>query len=350
MGLFQIVQYEVQVFQDGHWCVRARYTRSERDHAFTEARRIDLNESHPARVVRDVFDPHSGRSQEFTTFMSDRARALKAGIHTAPAETPIAQPEAKNAPARPGKRPAPFAFRATMAIGVGVVTALLLTAVATWALTPHQVTFASVLARSPAPGPAMTLFVAVVLFSVFTLLRGALGISRLARTLSASFRGEAAAPLARMRSAPRVKEAVPRAAAPTLEQDTHVLPLACVMLARFVSDAATECAPDDSRGLNGVALYLAGAASELASHLEMPSPADLLERISSAPLRDATMEALVNLRAADAADAALVAAGRSGMRKYVTSPEERPSMAGALAAWHKAARPVAQTTAANKAS
>ena len=106
MALFEIVQYEVQVFQGGHWHVRARYPRSDRDHAFTEARRIDLNESHPARVVRDVYDPQDGRSQEFTIFMSDRAKAVKSGARYSPAST-TAHSAAQASTRRSTKRPQP---------------------------------------------------------------------------------------------------------------------------------------------------------------------------------------------------------------------------------------------------
>jgi hypothetical protein len=355
-GLFDIVQYEVQVFQDGHWSIRARYTRSERDHAFTEARRIDLNEDHPARVVRDVYDPQSGRSQEFTIFMSDRAKAVRSGAQNAPRPKPGARATTKNTRARSNERPTSFAFRATMAVGVGVVTGLLITAIATWVLTTQQETFASVLARSPAPGPSMTLFITVVLFSVFTLLRGPLGISRLARTLGAHLNGvpfgrEAArlveTPVARVRQEP-VLRAVERPVEHGADHDTHVLSLSRVMLARFFAEAASANAAkamEDSLGLRGLALYVAGAASELASHLEMPSPADLLAQIAPTLLQDATTEILGEIRSVGVADAALIAAGRTGMRKYVSAVEERPSMSSALVAWHKAARAEAQAAA-----
>ncbi|MGE4063141.1 MAG: hypothetical protein AB7E79_07210 [Rhodospirillaceae bacterium] len=346
-GLFDIVQYEVQVLQDGHWTVRARYTRSERDHAFTEARRIDLNESHPARVVRDVYDPQNGRSQEFTIFMSDRAKMFKPGAppSTRGKATPRAAQRA--VAERSNERRAPFAFRMTMAVGVGVVTALLITAITTWAFTERQETFASVLARSPAPGSAMTLFVTVVLFSVFTLLRGPLGISRLARTIGTYFDGlhtgpgDAVSP-AREPQAPRLRrEPVLRATAPVIDHDSHVLSLSRVMLVRFFTEAAPPNAAkamEDSLGLRGLALFLAGAASELASHLEMPSATELLTHVTPTLLQDATKEALRELRAVGPADAALIATGRTGMRKYVSAADEHPSMSGALVAWHKAVR------------
>jgi hypothetical protein len=343
-GLFEIIQYEVQVFRDGYWEVRGRYPRAGRDHAFMQARLADLNEMLPTRVVRDVYDPASGRSQEFTIFMSDRAKTAKLTVHAPPPKPSAPAPKIR---ARQHEgRPAPLAFRVTMAVGVGVVTALLITAIATWALTPEQESFASVIARSPAPGPSMTLFIAVTLFSVFTMLRGPLGISRLARSLGARLSRHEARPIstpAPARREPAMRTAVQAAHAPdhAPDHDTQVLLLARVMLARFFTEAAPANVPDaleDDLGRRGFALYLAGAASELAAHLEMPSPGDLMTQISPAILQNAAKEMLHEVRALGAADAALMAAGRSAMRNYVSAAEESPSMAGPLAAWHKAAR------------
>ena len=358
MGTFDIVQYEVHVFQGGHWSVRARYPRSDRDHAFTEARRIDLNECHPARVVRDVYDPQGGRSQEITVYQSDRAKVGKTSHASTPRPGVKTRPTTKSATARPNERRAPFAFRVTMAVGVGTVTGLLINAIATWAFTQHQETFASVIARSPAPGPAMTLFAAVMLFAVFTLLRGPLGISRLARFVGshfagAHFAGEAERPVEPARPAPVRKEPTLRAVEPSADHDTHVLSLARVMLARFYTEAAPANAAkamEDSLGLRGLALYLAGAASELASHLEMPSPADLLAQISPTLLQDAAKEMLTEARGLGAADAALMAAGRTSMGQYMSAAEERPSMAAVLVTWHKTARAEMQAPAQAKAS
>lgn len=359
MGSFDIVQYEVHVYQEGHWSVRARYPRSDREHAFTEARQIDLNEGHPARVVRDVYDPHGGRSQEITVYQSDRAKAAKASHASAPRAGEKPRSAQKNTAARSNERPAPFAFRATMAVGVGTVTGLLIAAIATWAFTPQQETFASVLARSPAPGSAMTLFAVVMLFAVFTLLRGPLGISRLARILGARFAGvqvdgEATArPVERAQPAPVRKERTLQAIAPPVDHDTHVLSLARVMLARFYTEAAPANATkamEDSLGLRGLALYLAGAASELAAHLEMPSPADLMAQISPTLLQDAAREMLTETRALGVADAALVAAGRASMIQYMSAAEEHPSMAAALVTWHKTARTEMQAPQQAKAS
>jgi hypothetical protein len=359
MALLEIVQYEVQVFQGGHWHVRARYPRSDRDHAFTEARRIDLNESHPARVVRDVYDPQDGRSQESTVFMSDRAKAVKPGAYNPARTKTTARSAQKNAPTRQNERPGllagSLAFRATMAVGVGIVTALLITAIATWALTPEHESFASVLARSPEPGSALTLFIAIVLFSVFTMLRGPLGISRLARVLNVHLSGalleaESVKPARTPPpAAPVRKEPVLRAVEPaTVDQDAHLLSLSRIMLARFYMEAAPANAAkalEDSLGLRGLALYLSGAASELASHLEMPSPADLVAQISPSLLQDGVKEVLAEARALGAADAVLMAAGRTGMRKYLSPADERPSMAAPLVTWHKAGRAETQPAA-----
>ncbi len=337
MGLFDIVQYEVQVFAGGYWHVRVRYPRSDRDDAFKEARRLDLTEGLSTRVVRDVYDPRSGRNQEITIFVSDRAKAI--GPRPAPRDAlrdPARAPSRRRAGKQPyanhNERPAPLAFRATMALGVGLVTALLITAIASWALTPTQESFASVLARTPAPGASTTLFVAVMLFSVFTMLRGPLGISRLARMLigpedavSTHETGRTAVP-----SKPRAE--------PREDHDTHVMNLSRTMLARFFIEAApanVARAMEDDLGRRGLALYLAGAASAMASRLEIPSPGDLLNQIAPAALQAAAKEALADARALDPADAQLMAAGRGGVQKYMETPEERPSMAGALVAWHK---------------
>lgn len=338
-GLFEIIQYEVQVFRDGHWEVRNRYPRSDRDHAFMQARHVDLNEMLPTRVVRDVYDPANGRNQEFTIFMSDRAKAGNIPVRAIPAK-PTGKPAPKIRARQHEGRPAPLAFRITMAVGVGVVTALLITAITTWALAPEQESFASVIARSPAPGPSMTLFIAVALFSVFTMLRGPLGITRLARTLGTQFAREVSAARPANDTAPAVRENE-RAPTPGVDHDAHVLSLARVMLARFFTEAAPANAAkaiEDAIGRRGLALYLAGAASELAIHLEMPSPGDLMASVSSPLLQDAAKEMLAEARALGAADNALLAAGRTGMRDYVGAAEERPSMAAALVAWHKAAR------------
>lgn len=346
MSLFEIVQYEVQVFEAGRWHVRARYPRADRDHAFTEARRIDLNEGHAARVVRDVYDPESGRNQEFTIFVSDRAkesaRATNAPTSRA-AHSP--RPAQKTARAPRTERRAPLAFRATMALGVGLVTAILVTAIASWALAPQHETFASVLARTPAPGTAMTLFVAVMLFSVVSMLRGPLGISRLARTLGAYLAPEpavagGAAPVSARARRPLAMP-VPSSAAETPAEQDRVLALSQIMLARFFIEAApanTAKALNDTLGLRGLALYLAGASSQLASHLEMPSPHDLLVQITPAALQTAVREALADARGLDATDTALMSAGRTGMQKYLGTAEERPSMSTALVAWHKAVK------------
>jgi len=341
-GLFDIIQYEVQAFEDGHWQVRARYPRSDRDHAFTEARRLDLNEGLPSRVVRDVYEPQSGRSQEFTIFMSDRMKALKP--RRAAPHMKGERSAQKSAHARRNERPAPFAFRATMALGVGMVTALLVSAIATWALAPQPESFASVLGRSPASGSPMTLFVAVMLFSVFAMLRGPLGISRLARQLGAHLTGEMGRPAEMPTPVQRRFIAPP----PTIDlppappdQDNHVLSLSRVMLARFFAEAAPSNAAkalEDALGRRGLALCLAGAACELAAHLEMPSPADLMAQITPLTLRDSTAEMIAEARALGAADTALMAAGRTSMRSYVSAADERPSMAAALVAWHKAVR------------
>jgi hypothetical protein len=50
-------------------------------------------------------------------------------------------------------------------------------------------------------------------------------------------------------------------------------------------------------------------------------------------------------RALGAADTALMAAGRAGMRTYVSAADERPSMAAPLVAWHKAVRAETQPAA-----
>lgn len=338
MGLFDIVQYEVHVFSDGHWHVRVRYPRADRDHAFTEARRLDI-EGIPTRVIRDVYEPQSGRNQEITIFVSERAKAL--GTRAAAREdardhggTSSQERRVKKTLARNrDERPAPFAFRATIALGVGLVTALLITAITSWAMTPTQESFASVLARTPAPGAPTTLFVAVMLFSVFTMLRGPLGISRLARVFAGS--DDVAPSRAVMRA-----DAAPRPAPqPPSDQDSHVMALSRVMLARFFIEAAPANAAramEDDIGRRGLALYLAGAVSAMAAHLEIPSPRALLAQIARAALQTATVEALAEARALDPADAQLMAAGRTGMQKYLNTPEERPSMAGALVAWHKA--------------
>lgn len=347
MSLFEIIQYEVQVFQDGHWHVRARYPRSDRDHAFTEARRIDLNESHPTRVVRDIYDPETGRNQEIAIFVSDRAKGASRAANT-PTETRAMNRSRSShrstAPSRHTDRPTPLAFRATMALGVGLVTATLITAIMSWALAPQHESFASVLARTPSPGSAMTVFVAVMLFAVFTMLRGPLGISRLARTLGAYLSSPSmAAPVgaAASRPMPMRKITPMRPPAVSVTPEDQMLSLSQVMLARLFNDAApanTVKAVDDPLGRRGLALYLAGAASELASLLEMPAPADLLTKISPAALQTAVTEALGEIRALSGADAALLAAGRAGLQKYVSAADERPSMANALVAWHKAIR------------
>lgn len=341
-GLFEIIQYEVQVFREGHWEVRSRYPRSDRDHAFMQARLVDLNEMLPTRVVRDVYDPATGRNQEFTIFMSDRAKTAKLSVHALPPKPSAPAPKIR---ARQHEgRPAPLAFRVMMAVGVGVVTALLITAITTWALTPDQESFASVIARSPAPGPSMTLFIAVALFSVFTMLRGPLGITRLARSLGAQFARHDARAISSPSPTPRNRAPAGQTSVQTAhaaDHDTQVLLLSRVMLARFFTEAAPANAAqalEDDLGRRGLALYLAGAASELAAHLEMPSPSDLMTQISPSAVQDTAKEMLREARDLGAADAALLAAGRSAMRNYVSAAEERPSMAAALVAWHQAAR------------
>lgn len=337
-GLFDIVQYEVHAFGDGHWHVRTRYPRADRDYAFTEARRLDI-EGLPTRVIRDVYDPQSGRNQEITIFVSERAKTMgtRAATREDTRKHGRASPRGfKTSVARNhNERPAPLAFRATMALGVGLVTALLITAITSWAMAPTPESFASVLARTPAPGAPTTLFVAVVLFSVFTMLRRPLGISRLARVLVGS--DDTAPSRAVVRPGP-----VPRPAPqPQPDQDAHVMTLSRVMLARFFIEAAPANAAraiEDELGCRGLALYLAGAASAMASHLEIPSPGELLAQIAPAALQAATVEALADARALDAADAQLMAAGRTGMQTYLNAPEDRPSMASALVAWHKAVK------------
>ncbi|MCA0200286.1 MAG: hypothetical protein LCH56_05530 [Proteobacteria bacterium] len=349
---FEIIQYEVQVFQDGHWHVRARFPRSDREYAFTEARRVDLNDMLPARVVRDIYDPQSGRSQESTIFMSDRAKTP--GVRDAVASTPprtkrASRAAAKGAHARLNEKPAPLVFRATMALGVGLVTALLVTSIATWMMTPQPESFASVLARTPSSGTPMTVFGAVMLFSVFTLLRGPLGITRLARSFGAMREQGAASPAeAAPRAQPRPKLQPQRTVMPVdaeQDHDTHLLSLARATLARFFTEGAPANAAkavEDTLGRRGLALYLAGAASQLASHLEMPSPGDLLARIAPDLLQAATKDVLAEARDLGMTDTALLSAGRSGMQKYVSVIDERPSMAAALVTWHTAMRAEAQ--------
>jgi hypothetical protein len=351
-ALFEIIQYEVQVFQGGHWHVRARFPRSDRDHAFTEARRADLNDMLPARVVRDIYDPQSGRSQEITIFLSDRAKAP--GVRGAAAAPQHARPASraatKSAHARLNEKPAPLVFRATMALGVGLVTALLVTSITTWMMAPQPESFASVIARTPSAGTPMTVFGAVMLLSVFTMLRGPLGITRLARSLAAMLEQADDGP-ANIAPQPRAKEPslrtvrTVRPASAAQDQDTHLLSLARLTLARFFTEAAPANAAramEDTLGRRGLALYLAGAVSELASHIEMPSPGDLLAQIGPDLLQKATRDVLAEARDLGMADTALMAAGRAGMQKYVNITDERPSMATALVTWHKAMRAEAQ--------
>jgi len=351
VGLFDIVQYEVQVFEHGHWYVRSRYPRIERERAFTEARRTDLNEGVPARVVRDVYDPQSGRNREITIFVSDRAKAIgpKSGNDAPASPRPgvaRSRDAAHGAPphARTG-RATPLIFRATMALGVGLVTATLITAIAAWTLTPDAESFAHVLANTPAPGPMLPLFLGVMLFSVVTMLRGPLGISRLARAISAQInaamtdvpsppRRPAPAPIDRVEPTPAAPEALPG--------------VAQVMLARFFTEAApanTAKAMDDELGRRGLALYLSGAVSELAAMLQLPGPTALLAQIPQDALIPEVTAVLKEFRALDRTDAALVAAGRLGMTRFLTAPDARPSMATALVTWHKAARDAAQDEA-----
>ena len=137
------------------------------------------------------------------------------------------------------------------------------------------------------------------------------------------------------------------AIAPPVDHDAHVLSLAGVMLARFFTEAAPANAAkaiEDPLGRRGLALYLAGAASELAIHLDMPAPGDLMANVTPPVLQETAKEVLAEARALAAADNALMAAGRTGMRNYVGAAEERPSMAGALVDWYKAARAEAQTS------
>lgn len=348
-ALFEIIQYEVQVLQGGNWHVRTRFTRTEREHAFTEARRADLNDMLPARVVRDAYDPQSGHSQETVIFSSDRAKThgTRAVPPTAPRAKSAHRAASKSRHAQLNEKPPPLVFRAVMALGVGLLTALLVTSITTWMTAPQPESFASVLARTPSSGSPMTLFVAVMLFSVFTMMRGPLGISRLARALGTMLEQEPDAPA---ETAPRVRTKAPPVRAevpmpPDLDQDSHLLSLARVTLARFFTEAAPANAAkavEDTLGLRGLALYLAGAVSELASHIEMPSPGDLLAQIAPDLLRAAVNEVLTELRDLGMADTALLSAGRAGMRKYVTAADERPSMATALATWHKAMRADAQ--------
>ncbi|MGE3333893.1 MAG: hypothetical protein AB7I36_09630 [Rhodospirillaceae bacterium] len=349
-ALFEIIQYEVQVLQGGHWHVRARFPRSDRDHAFTEARRVDLNDMLPARVVRDIYDPQSGRSQEITIFMSDRAKTgnTRAAGAAAPRPKSPARSTPKSAHARLNEKPAPLVFRATMALGVGLVTALLVTSITTWMMAPQPESFASVLARTPSAGSPMTLFVTVMLFSMFTMLRGPLGISRLARAVGTILEPERGT-ADEIAPRPQPRKLLPvRTVAPVrveVDQDSHLLSLARVTLARFFTEAAPANAAkavEDTLGRRGLALYLAGAVSELASHLEMPAPGDLLAQIGPDLLQTAAKEALGEARDLGMADSALMAAGRAGMQKYVSLKEERPSMATALVTWHKAVRADAQ--------
>ncbi len=354
-ALFEIIQYEVQVFESGHWHVRARFPRSDRDRAFTEARRVDLNEMLPARVVRDIYDPQSGRNQEYTIYQSDRAKAQGArGPAARPGrESHAERPAPKRAAARPTGRPAPLVFRATMALGVGLLTALLVTSIVTWIMTTQPESFASVLARTPSAGTPTTLFVAVALLSVFTMLRGPLGISRLARTLGAHFEQAPAPQPANPRAAsgPRpalVRSIVPARKAPPADE-SHFLTLAQVTLARFFADAAPENSVQalaDATGRRGLAIYLAGGVSELAAQLEMPAPLDLLGRLSPDALRTDVEDVLDDARALDHSDSALFSSGRAGMKAYLNTPEERPSMAAALIPWHKAVRAGTQMPAA----
>ncbi|MGE3474582.1 MAG: hypothetical protein AB7H70_02115 [Rhodospirillaceae bacterium] len=348
-ALFEIIQYEVQVLQGGNWHVRTRFTRAEREHAFAEARRADLNDMLPARVVRDVYDPQSGHSRETVIFSSERAKThgTRGAASAAPRAKSARRAASKSLHAPFNEKPAPLVFRAVMALGVGLLTALLVTSITTWMTAQPPESFASVLARTPSSGSPMTLFVAVMLFSVFTMMRGPLGISRLARSLGAMLEREPDAPA---ETVPRVRTKAPPERAgvpmpPKLDPDTHLLSLARVTLARFFTEAAPANAAkavEDALGRRGLALYLAGAVSELASHIEMPSPGDLLAQIASDLLQAAVKDALTELRDLGMADTALLSAGRAGMRKYVTAPDDRPSMATALVTWHKAMRADAQ--------
>ncbi len=72
-----ITQFEVQVQQGNRWSIHAQFGPFQKEAAITEARSLDKIPSiSGVKVIREVYDPDSGTSQEFVIYKSDGVKTL----------------------------------------------------------------------------------------------------------------------------------------------------------------------------------------------------------------------------------------------------------------------------------
>ena len=64
------INFEVQVMQGGRWTISAHFPSTGQERAIEEAKQIDSSGIGAVRVLRDVYDPETGMSNEFTVYQS----------------------------------------------------------------------------------------------------------------------------------------------------------------------------------------------------------------------------------------------------------------------------------------
>jgi adenylate cyclase len=144
-----IVQYEVYVLEGGRWSLHARYPGVQRADAVNDATATESFTGRPTKVVRDTYFPDLNQNEEVTTYMSPRAKMMKALADATSRrlrKTPEARPRpgasAPGPAATGGRTPATrrtgskvqSTARLFVAIGVSLFVATSITSVFSWLL------------------------------------------------------------------------------------------------------------------------------------------------------------------------------------------------------------------------
>jgi hypothetical protein len=143
-----IVQYEVYVLEGGRWSLHARYPGAQRADAVNDATATESFTGRPTKVVRDTYFPDLNQNEEVTTYLSPRAKMMKALADATSRrlrKAPEARPRSAAASPNPAARPRASAPRRSgskvqstarlfVAIGVSLFVATSITSVFSWLL------------------------------------------------------------------------------------------------------------------------------------------------------------------------------------------------------------------------
>ena len=209
-----ITLFEVHVYQNDRWSIHARYPSSDREEAVRDASATEGVTGFPTKVVRETYFPGSNNTETVTTYLSPKAKVLRARAGFSKKVPPKAisgravnAPQTKQAPpARQRLSVRNVLFRVVVAAAIALATTALIVGVLAWMLRR----FAEV--GVPLSG-AMTStiltygYIVVFIFSFASLFRSRLPLHHLLAKLwtSARLENEAERVRSHMKSLPKLK-------------------------------------------------------------------------------------------------------------------------------------------------